>query len=152
MFSDLESKPFLGHPSGRTGVDSEQYQHRCVKPKGSLLSHASVLLLTSLFWLLVMFFTFPTPEDEPLTRALISTSPSYNVTSNRRKLTCGNSTDEAVKMGCKYDASLGGWLAAPCFDQYWVNDYLTDGSGTAFADKDLSQRMTHSEVLERGFY
>ncbi|WQF85305.1 hypothetical protein CDEST_10319 [Colletotrichum destructivum] len=115
-------------------------------------SHLLLFLATSLGWLLAMLIT-STPALPPTERTTpLAKSPGLNVTSTRRQLTCGNSTEEAVALGCKFDASLGGWLAAPCYDQAWVDDYLSDGSGTAYADKNLTQRMTHSEVLERGVY
>lgn len=151
MAADHEIKPFLRHSDETVDLDLiRPYKRR--RLGGSFLSYAFVVLSTSLIWLLILFAMTSKLDATRNEGTSHANSASFNITSTRRQHTCGNSTEEALSMGCKYDASLGGWLPVACFDQAWVDDYLADGSNIAYADRNLTRRMTHEEVLERGFY
>lgn len=67
-------------------------------------------------------------------------------------LTCGDSAAEAKKLGYKYDMELNNWVHPRCFDQNFIDDYLSDNSWTAFIDKELTQRVASGELGERQVY
>ncbi|KAF2664831.1 hypothetical protein BT63DRAFT_443165 [Microthyrium microscopicum] len=79
---------------------------------------------------------------------------SHNVTTNARKLTCGDGTvEEARREGCKYDILLNNWVPAICYDEKFIKDYQEDHSWEAFADRNLTQRLTSvDQMLELNYY
>lgn len=58
----------------------------------------------------------------------------YNITTNARLVTCGNSTAEAQREGCQYDILLNAWVPSQCLDLDWIEEYQDDGSWAAFEE------------------
>ncbi|KAF6829520.1 hypothetical protein CPLU01_07926 [Colletotrichum plurivorum] len=106
MAAEDEIKPYLRH-SDET-VDSDlvrPYKRR--RLGGSFLSYAFAFFCTSLIWLLILFAMTSKLDATHNEGTSHTNSASFNITSTRRQHNCGNSTEEALSMGCKYDASLG---------------------------------------------
>jgi hypothetical protein len=76
----------------------------------------------------------------------------FNITTNARLLSCGNSPLEAREAGCIYDILLNNWVPAPCADQEWVDEYMDDESWGGYEDEAMTRRLTVAEMSERAFY
>ncbi|KUJ15562.1 uncharacterized protein LY89DRAFT_558015, partial [Mollisia scopiformis] len=64
---------------------------------------------------------------------------------------CGNSDQEAIAMGCKYDHIAVDWLPNNCIDAALTAEFVTAGPGPGgawdyFSDYAGLQRMNESEV------
>ena len=108
-----------------------------------------IFVVTSLFWLLALLLAIPAPSSH---RVASGEDARHNVTSDAILATCGNSTEEARARGCKYDVLLNNWVPAPCLDQEWLDEYLEDNSWGAFADKNMTQRLSVEEMANSGSY
>ena len=149
---ETEHQPFLKYSDDPMIDEPEpgrQYHH-VEGRRTMLLSHSLVFIITSLLWTMVFFTISPT--------SIHWGSPSkvedhHNITSNARLVTCGNSTQEARALGCKYDVLLNNWVPAQCVDKEFVQEYQDDRSWGAFADENLTQKLTTiDEMSERETY
>ena len=153
MSFKTEHQPFLKYSDDPTITEIDSQNHHAQR-HNKVLSHFLVFITTSLLWVLVTFTILPGPA------ALISigkvgevnVANSHNITTNAKLLTCGNSTQEARSLDCKYDILLNNWVPAPCVDEEWVEEYRDDGSWGAFGDEALTQPLTLDEMMGREFY
>ena len=149
---DIEHQPFLGYsddPTINKPQPERQYRH-VESRRTSLLSHSLVFVITSLLWVVVLFAISSPPTHW---RSTSNVGDRHNITSNRRLLKCGNSTQEARALDCKYDILLNNWVPAPCLDQDFIDEYRDDDSWAAFADVNMTQQLkTIDEMSERAFY
>ncbi|KAL0939144.1 uncharacterized protein CTRU02_205754 [Colletotrichum truncatum] len=88
----------------------------------------------------------------PGTIAGVATAQMHNITSGAKLVSCGNSTQEAKKNGCKYDTLLNHWVPSQCYDKEFELEYMDDDSWFAYADKNLSQRLTREAMGDRDSY
>lgn len=63
-----------------------------------------------------------------------SAAQKHNITSGAELLSCGNSTAEAKKNGCRYDTLLNNWVPAPCYDRDYEQEYLDDDTWYSYAE------------------
>ncbi|KAF9879184.1 hypothetical protein CkaCkLH20_03417 [Colletotrichum karsti] len=77
---------------------------------------------------------------------------THNVTSGAQLVSCGNSTQEAKKNGCWYDTLLNHWVPAPCYDREFEQEYMDDDTWHAYADVNLTQRLTREEMGDHDSY
>lgn len=153
-YSDNESAR-----SGDLGVISESLEppsssKRAIR-SNRLARDLFVFLIASLLWLGAIFFLLPWPTStesynqpttqgesggggggggRPLQSGAAVNYRLHNLTSNAHFETCGNSTAEAQRKGCRYDTLLNHWVPAACMDQEWVDEYKDDDSWAAFAE------------------
>lgn len=161
MKNETESRPFLEYSddpaeSGELDIvgESSNASKRAIR-NNRLARDLFVFLITSLLWLGAIFFLVPWPSstgtyNKPTTTQGGSGGSSssgkplqssagvdyrvHNLTSNAHFETCGNSTAEAQRKGCRYDTLLNHWVPAACMDQEWIDEYKDDDSWTAFAE------------------
>jgi hypothetical protein len=146
-----EDEPFLEYTDdASTGEPDRNPPYHHVKGRNSVFTNFLIIIVTSLFWIMVLLAL-----SRPV-KPLNSSSKAgdrHNITTNAKLLTCGNSTQEAKALGCKYDVLLNHWVAAPCLDEDWIAEYEDDGSWAAFADENMTQQIkTVEEMSEREFY
>ncbi|KAK0618912.1 hypothetical protein B0T14DRAFT_518250 [Immersiella caudata] len=111
-----------------------------------------VFIVTSLLWLSAIFIALDSKEEFRDGSANNGAGHRHNVTSGATLLTCGNSQAEARSLGCKYDPFLNHWVPQPCYDDEWIAEYEDDGSWGAFANEDLTHRLTTKEMEDSDFY
>ncbi|KXH41650.1 hypothetical protein CSIM01_13636 [Colletotrichum simmondsii] len=172
-----DHEPFLGFrddPNRRTSTEDEmendgsrrqQEALRTSRP-GRLLRDILVFLATSLLWVAAFYLLVPSPmsqntggkvTDEEDGGSRTPTSSDYiaafhNVTSNAEYISCGNSTGEAKKMGCKYDTLLNYWVPSQCYDREFETEYKDDDSWNAFADQNLTQPIAAESMGDQEVY
>ncbi|KXH69014.1 hypothetical protein CSAL01_12177 [Colletotrichum salicis] len=159
MSSIPEYQPFLKYSDDPTAEEPTSPSRPSTR-RSTLFSHALVLIGTSLVWILVFFLFFPTPAATTSSQGTaLSQSPTtyatdqrHNITTGRKRISCGSTTQEARAKGCKYDVLLNHWVPAQCFDKDSVDEYQEDASWGAFADKNMTQQLTIDEMSERDFY
>ncbi|KAE9582027.1 hypothetical protein CGCF415_v013441 [Colletotrichum fructicola] len=161
MASTPEYQPFLKYSDDPAAEETSPPQHP-VKRRTTVLSHVLVFVATSLVWGFVVFLIVPSPMPTSSTQVSASTHPTilenhlagirHNVTSGKRLINCGNSTEEAKAQGCKYDILLNHWVPGPCFDKESVDEYRDDNSWGAFSDINMTHRLTIDEMSNRDFY
>ncbi|OLN87136.1 hypothetical protein CCHL11_08972 [Colletotrichum chlorophyti] len=163
MSSTPEHQLFLKYsddPADDPAAESRSPLQRHVRLQNSLLSHISVFVITSLVWLFVFYFLVPTSTPTPVAQSRTSSGlPEgytsdyrHNITTGRRHISCGNTTREAKARGCKYDILLNHWVPAACYDKESIEEYREDSSWGAFADMNMTQRLTVEEMSESDFY
>lgn len=153
MKNESESRHFLEYSDDPAGIDelgitsqpseSSKRAIRCSRLARDLF----VFLIASLLWIGAIFFLLPLPtstgtySNKPTTQDDSDRRPLaevdyrlHNLTSNAHFETCGNSTAEAQRKGCRYDTLLNHWVPAACMDQEWIDEYQDDDSWTAFAE------------------
>jgi hypothetical protein len=141
MFPESEHQPFL--PKGTRRRSS----------KGGALSNFLVFAVTSLLWLVVILVTLAASKKETYMGGTKSdVGHRHNVTTDATLMTCGNSPAEARSLGCKYDIFLNHWVPRPCYDDEWIAEYEDDGSWGAYANEELTHRLTVQEMEESDFY
>jgi len=143
-----EDQPFLKYSDDPAIHESDCKCQPTRSRRGTvarLLPYAVVVVVTSLLWVLILLLVVPT---SPPRRVSVADDPRHNVTSGAKLTSCGNSTEEARARGCKYDVLLNNWVPAPCFDQEWVDEYLEDNSWGAYADKNMTQRLSVEEMSQ----
>ena len=79
----------------------------------------------------------------------------YNFPQTRRSCACGNSTAEAISLGCVYDSMSPAWMQPYCHDAELTNEFerLGDGpngSWIYYADRNHTQELTMNEVMYMG--
>jgi hypothetical protein len=115
-----------------------------------------VFVTTSILWILVLFVLTSQSAQSWHSSYSKPGDSRHNVTSNARLLTCGNTTQQALAKGCKYDILLNNWVPAPCYDkdsQDFIAEYTDDESWGAFADKNMTQRLNSvQEMAESEIY
>jgi hypothetical protein len=150
--SETEHQPFLSYsddPTIEEAKPTRQFYHMEGRRTG-LLSHILVFVTTSLLWMLVLY-AISSPSKHWYSTSKIS--GRHNVTSNAKLITCGNSTQEARALGCKYDILLNNWIPEPCIDQEFIDEYRDDGSWASFADEEMTKQLTSvDEISEMDFY
>ena len=146
---EAENQPFLDKYSDELSRIEEP--HNAFRPESrrqAVKSYAAVFVVTSLLWMVLFLITTPhawRPGSNSISR--------HNVTSGAKLLTCGDCVDEAREMGCKYDMLLNNWVPEPCFDEEFIEEYADDNSWAAYADANLTQRITSiEEMSEREYY
>jgi hypothetical protein len=140
MSPESEHQPFLPKHNRRSS-------------KGAVLSHFLVFSITSLVWLVVTLVALGASKAEIHTGGRKNDAGyRHNVTTDATLMTCGNSTTEARSLGCKYDVFLNHWVPRPCYDDEWVAEYQEDGSWGAYANEDLTHRLTIEEMEGSDFY
>ncbi|TVY37677.1 hypothetical protein LOCC1_G008021 [Lachnellula occidentalis] len=70
----------------------------------------------------------------------------------RRSCACGNSTAEAIELGCVYDSLSPAWLQPYCQDAELTAEFETLGDGpngtwTYYADRNHTQELSMPEVM-----
>jgi hypothetical protein len=153
-----EHQPFLSSysddPTTSSSEPSGQFRNNKT-PRTIFISHSLVFIITSLLWMLVLSVILSPSSHYWKSSYSKPGDPRHNVTSNAQLLTCGNTTQQALAQGCKYDILLNNWVPAPCFDadsEDFIADYTDDKSWGAFADKNMTQRfnsvqeMSESEI------
>lgn len=147
MSPNHEHQPFL--PKGGVSIEANSPHHIPRRSANrAILSNIIVFLLTSLLWLAIGIFTSPTSNHPGTTTDQLR----HNITTNARLLTCGTTPTEARALNCKYDIFLNNWVPLPCYDAEWIVEYQEDNSWGAFADENLTVRLTPEEMEEREFY
>lgn len=126
-----ESKPFLKYTDSDTSSThsssppppktSYDYLPALERSYPKIISYGTVFVLTSAFWMAVVFIFVPSPTDVSHTPSPkgYAASKLHNITSDATLLTCGEnrSNGEAREAGCKYDILLNGWVPEPCYDE-----------------------------------
>ncbi|KAF6843368.1 hypothetical protein CMUS01_02198 [Colletotrichum musicola] len=153
-----EYQPFLKYSDDPATEETSPPQHHA-RRRTTVLSHVLVFVATSLVWVLVFFLVVPsTPAASTQGAAAADWSGGkvagerHNITTGRRFIECGNTTTEARARGCKYDILLNHWVPSVCFDKDSVAEYREDDSWGAFADMNMTQRLSVDEMSERDFY
>lgn len=140
MSPESEHQPFLPKSDRRS-------------PKGAVLSNFFVFAITSLLWLVVVIISLGASNKDIHTIGTTNgAGHRHNVTTDATLITCGNSAAEARSLGCKYDTLLNHWVPAPCYDEEWIAEYQDDGSWGAYANEDLTGRLTRQDMEESDFY
>lgn len=150
-----ENQPFLNK---YTDNDQEaepspslpHYYQNSLIQRNTIISHTLVFLVTSSLWLLIIYLltnTIPNPNTT-------STPSSYrhNITSNATLQTCGSTANEAREKNCQYDILLNNWVPAPCYDDEFVLEYTDDESWGAYADANMTIKLTPLEMSEAEYY
>lgn len=150
--NEQEDQPFLSYSDDPTIEETKsngQFYHTEGR-RNRLLSHILVFVITSLLWILVLYaISHPSKHWNSASKM----GGRHNVTSNAKLITCGNSTQEARALGCKYDILLNNWVPEPCVDQDFIDEYTDDGSWASFADEEMTQQITSiDELSEMDFY
>ncbi|TDZ36151.1 hypothetical protein C8034_v002435 [Colletotrichum sidae] len=153
-----EYQPFLKYSDDPATEEPTANLQPVVRRRSTIISHILVFVGTSLLWALAVYLLVPWPMTSPGGMSSAKASGNHvagqrhNVTSNRRLIMCGNTTAEARANGCKYDILLNHWVPAACFDRNSVEEYREDESWGAYADINMTQRLTVDEMSERDFY
>lgn len=155
MEHENENRPFLEYTddpanSGETGsssgaVTTPAAKKAAARRRSRLARDVVVFFAASLLWLGGMFFLMPYSSTTAWSGAAHKHPAAigggekidyrlHNVTSNAHFVTCGNSTVEARRSGCRYDPLLNHWVPMECVDQEWIEEYQGDDSWTAFAE------------------
>lgn len=143
---EIEHQPFLKYSDVGT-IDGPLQRHPAENYR-KIFSHSLVLIFTSLWWMAIIFLTSQTG-----TTNAHNSGDRHNITSHATLLSCGNSTNEARALGCQYDILLNHWVPASCADTEFIVEYKDDGSWGAFADANMTQKITTvEEMSERDFY
>jgi hypothetical protein len=141
--SDLESIHFLSEeispprrksffPHQSLAPDPALWQHFHLLFSSSLNSHSLLFFVTSFIWgcfLLIYVSSIPPCHLPQLT------TMDSNSGRSKRYLKCGNSTEAAKRLGCKYDILSNNWMPGICIDQEAVEEYQLDGTWFGFADE-----------------
>jgi hypothetical protein len=145
----MESQPFLDKYSDDFAKSEEQHeQYKPESRRKAVKSYAVVFIVTSLLWMLIILMTTPHIRQFGTTQAT-----RHNITDDATLLSCGDCVDEARELGCKYDILLNNWVPEPCYDQEFIDEYADDNSWAAYADANLTQRITSiEEMSEREYY
>ncbi|KAK6077860.1 hypothetical protein SCUP515_04698 [Seiridium cupressi] len=157
MAPENESQPFLysDDPTVRESKGAPEQPFLHAQRWNRILTNFGVAIGTSFLWILVLLFcrsTVLTPATSNSSASQDNRLARHNITTNAHLLTCGNSTQEARDRGCKYDILLNNWVPAPCYDQEWIDEYAEDLSWGAYADVNMTQKLTVDEMSERDFY
>jgi hypothetical protein len=154
---EAESQPFLNKffddPAERDPGLPHHYQ-QALSRRDRILSHSFIFLLTSFLWLTVLYFLSRAP-NHPWHSTPGTSKPGdyrHNVTSNASLLTCGSTVDEARKAECQYDILLNNWVPAPCYDTEFILEYTDDESWGAYADANMTTKLSPLEMSESNFY
>ena len=145
--SQYQSRPHNSRPSPppRTTSPNEKPSYLTILERAypKVISYGTIFVLTSAFWMVVVFIFVPSPTSISTssyrpsassgsgggsgTQASGKASPysSYNITTGTTLLECGEkdgerSNEEARRMGCRYDVLLNAWVPGPCFDEECV--------------------------------
>ncbi|KAK1565994.1 uncharacterized protein LY79DRAFT_572968 [Colletotrichum navitas] len=159
MSSTPEYQPFLKYSDDPTAEERTSLQRHASR-RNTFLSHVLVLVGTSLVWVLIFFLMNPSMKTTSSRQETVSSGLPHvfvpgerrNITSGMKKISCGSTTHEARAKGCKYDILLNHWVPEVCFDKESVDEYQEDGSWGAFADMNMTERLTVDEMSERDFY
>ncbi|KAG4435261.1 hypothetical protein IFR05_009257 [Cadophora sp. M221] len=65
---------------------------------------------------------------------------------------CGNSSQEALAMGCRYDVIAATWSPPQCHDQDLLDEMLSQGSWTWFTDKEHTQEVSQDVAVAGDFW
>lgn len=148
-----ESQPFLSkYSDDPTEPELPHHYQLALSRRTRIISHTLVFLLTSLLWLLIItLLTHPAKIIWSTTNTTPG-EPNYNITSNARLQTCGNTTTSALSAGCKYDVLLNNWIPSPCYDDEFIQEYTDDESWGAYADANLTIQLSPQEMSESEYY
>ncbi|KAK1976849.1 hypothetical protein LZ30DRAFT_636154 [Colletotrichum cereale] len=166
-----DRQPFLGFrddPTAQDPMANEDTQtdtphDKKFAQKGSqknrVFRDAVVSMATSAVWALVAFLFIHNTRSSP-SRNTDNKSPIssnylaafHNITSSANYISCGNSTAEAKRNGCRYDTLLNYWVHERCFDQEFETEYQDDDSWTAFADWNLTERIAPEAMGDQEIY
>ncbi|KAK1993964.1 hypothetical protein LX36DRAFT_642240 [Colletotrichum falcatum] len=118
-----------------------------------------VSLATSAVWALAFFLFMHNTRGSSFhnmssngTQSIGYLAAFHNVTSTAQYISCGNSTAEAKRNGCRYDTLLNYWVHERCFDQEFETEYQDDDSWAAFTDRNLSDRIAPEAMGDQEFY
>jgi len=154
---ETEIQPFLDkYSDGPAEGESELLHHyqQGLSRRNRILSHSLLFLLTSILWLTILYLLSHAPNHLWYSTPGTSKPGDYrhNVTSNAKLLTCGSTADEARKAGCQYDILLNNWVPAPCYDDEFILEYTDDESWGAYADANMTIKLSPLEISESEFY
>lgn len=147
---EVEHQPFLDNYSDEYARSEEQRElyRKSKNRRKAVTSYAAVFIITSLLWMLLILMTTPN-----VWKSFKTAGGPRNITSGAQLLTCGECVYEARELGCKYDILLNNWVPEPCYDEEFIEEYADDGSWAAYADANLTQRITNiEEMSEREYY
>ncbi|KZL83817.1 hypothetical protein CI238_09905 [Colletotrichum incanum] len=172
-----DQQPFLGFrddPNKQNSIDDGEMEYGgpgCQKAaqkeiqRNRVFRDFVVCLATSLVWALVFFLFTPNLLGGPSrdvaegsqrdSKSPVSSdyiAAFRNVTSNAKYISCGNSTTEARRNGCRYDTLLNYWVHSQCFDQEFETEYQDDDSWAAFADQNLTERIAPEAMGDQEVY
>jgi hypothetical protein len=147
----IENQPFLDKFSDDfVRAEEPHQQYKPQSRRKAIKSYALVFVITSLLWMLLGLMTSPQTASW---RSSSVTGDRHNVTSGAKMLTCGECSDEARQLGCKYDMLLNNWVPEPCYDEEFIQEYMDDNSYAAYADANLTQLLTDvEEMSDREYY
>jgi len=149
---EIENQPFLKYSDNVSINEPEadgQFQPAQSQRK-RLLSHSLVFVITSLLWM-VLLYAMPSPSTH--WKSMSKSGEHHNITTGAKLMKCGTTTAEARALGCKYDVLLNMWAPAPCVDEEFINEYLDDQSWAAYADKNMTQKLSSvDEISEMDHY
>lgn len=111
----------------------------------SILSHFIVLLITSIFWLVILNTATDNMSDKIY-------FPNPKAADRATYLTCGNTTTEAKSKGCQYDILSNHWVPGVCMDQAAIVEYQVDGSWYGYTDEGRTQRLSIDTMSQKNFY
>lgn len=164
MISEAENQPFLNYSDNERATKKPIRSSQPVlgdesgpkKPGGlstRVVSHALVFVFTSLLWILLSLFINPSSVTQHRTAGQIADPKLHNFTSNAYLVTCGNSIQEAKRMGCKYDVLLNNWIPTQCVDKESTDEYEKAGTWNGFTDENRTQQISSIEAMsEMDFY
>ncbi|KAF6814775.1 hypothetical protein CMUS01_12576 [Colletotrichum musicola] len=89
--------------------------------------------------------TTPTPNPDYI-------ALTHNVTTGATLVSCGNSSQEARKNGCKYDTLLNHWVPEQCYDKEFELEYMEDDTWYAYSDQNLTKRLTRDDMGDQDAY
>ncbi|KAK1570059.1 uncharacterized protein LY79DRAFT_570603 [Colletotrichum navitas] len=166
-----DRQPFLGFrddPAARDSIEDSEMaivtpDDQKVTQSGSqrsrLFRDAAVSLATSAVWAVIFFLFMHNTRSSSLRNMGSKNAISgdylaafHNVTSAAQYISCGNSTAEAKRNGCRYDTLLNYWVHERCFDQEFETEYQDDDSWAAFADRNLSERIAPEDMGDQEIY
>lgn len=116
------------------------------------MSHAIVIILTSLFWSLLFYHTTHTRHWGSSTYKYVPGAARHNITTNAHFVSCGNSTTEALHAGCNYSLLHNAWVPPVCDAPDFNAEYLDDGSWGAFEDENMTVPLKAEELGFREVY
>jgi hypothetical protein len=150
---ETEQQPFLDQYANSFLANTCEDEHKFIPlqfRRKKVVSNVVVFTLTSLLWmsLLLMISIVVKPWSSGNEQDI-----PHNITSGAKFLSCGSSLRDARALECKYDILLNNWVPAPCYDDEFIQEYKDDESWGAYADANLTQRLTSIEKMsEREYY
>jgi hypothetical protein len=117
-----------------------------------LQTRLGIFAVTSFAWIAILLFCLHRSSQPDEHHAKNGTIYHLGFLGQADFIECGSTTMEAVERGCKYDILSNHWLPEPCIDQTMIDEYKNDNSWYAYADKDMSFRLSLEAMGTSDFY